>query len=986
MDRRHDDVGTSRKQSTGERKRPSERGPVFRGWISTDEDEIRRREWRGRTEIDDVQPIDGRRGPFCDYRVRSSSGSGYVVEIRSLEERINSCGCRDFATNRLGTCKHVEGAVQHIGARGQRRSNDRIEVFLDERDREPCMAVPAGTARRRSALAAEVERLYGNLRRGSSRALRALQDMARSNEDRLRVSRRLEPWLEARQAAARKERARARFEADLASGRRSLDGLLRRPLLPYQAEGVLHLAFGERALLADDMGLGKTVQAIAACALLRELRGIERVLVVSPASLKAEWEEQIAKFLHAGGRSQGASSDDPGSEGSGSEGSGSEGSGSEGSSPEGSSPEGSGYPVIAVFGGPAARRAAYARRAFFTLCNYEQVLGDGPALIATLQPDVVILDEAQRIKNWQTKTANAVKKLHSRYAFVLTGTPLENRIDEVYSIVQFLDPELLGPLFRFNREFYHLDEKGRPVGYRNLEALADRVSSVMLRRRKDDVEGQLPGRVDKTFFVPMTDAQTSFYDDYERLAGRLASMARRRPLRKEEFEKLQRYLACMRMVCDTPYILDDKPYECPKMDELERLLPDLLDDPGCKIIVFSEWVRMLALVRDYALGAGLEFAWHTGSVPQQRRRAEIRRFREDPDCRLFLSSESGGVGLNLQAANVVVNMDQPWNPARLEQRIARAWRKHQTRPVTVIHLVSQDTIEHRMLGLLESKRALADGVLDRRGDLGRIRMPGGRAAFLEAAERGARRQAEGGGRRSSDRAVARREAARRLWRPSTARRCSGSSCARARERAGTPRLVVVSLPPDRLAEAQRRLDGTPGLKVTVIDQATHETMLRLAREGLISLPAGGSGGSGGEMREVYPPPGEEGARSDGRVLRATALVEQAKHKLKAAALLEGGGFPEEARAPAVEAALLATGAMAALRGEPEPGDADSAAAFLLREGLEEGRGDLPRGAVRVLSGDGGKEGAAGPVGSLLDWVSGALGVASDKGRIGQGRT
>ena len=230
--------------------------------------------------------------------------------------------------------------------------------------------------------------------------------------------------------------------------------------------------------------------------------------------------------------------------------------------------------------------------------------------------------------------------------------------------MQFLDPELLGPLFRFNREFYHLNEKGRPIGYRNLEALADRVSSVMLRRRKEDVESQLPGRVDKTFFVPMTDAQTSFYDDYERLAGRLASIAGRRPLRKEEFEQLQRYLACMRMVCDTPYILDDKPYECPKMDELERLLPDLLDDPGCKIIVFSEWVRMLALVRDYALGAGLEFAWHTGSVPQQRRRAEIRRFREDPDCRLFLSSESGGVGLNLQAANVVVNLDQPWNPAR----------------------------------------------------------------------------------------------------------------------------------------------------------------------------------------------------------------------------------------------------------------------------------------------------------------------------------
>ena len=103
---------------------------------------------------------------------------------------------------------------------------------------------------------------------------------------------------------------------------------------------------------------------------------------------------------------------------------------------------------------------------------------------------------------------------------------------------------------------------------------------------------------------------------------------------------------------------------------------------------------MLELVREYAVTAGIEFAWHTGSVPQPQRRAEIRRFRDDPECRLFLSSESGGVGLNLQVADTVVNMDQPWNPARLEQRIARAWRKHQTRPVTVINLVSEYTIEH----------------------------------------------------------------------------------------------------------------------------------------------------------------------------------------------------------------------------------------------------------------------------------------------------
>ena len=353
-------------------------------------------------------------------------------------------------------------------------------------------------------------------------------------------------------------------------------------------------------------------------------------------------------------------------------------------------------------GATPARCAAYRRHTFFTLCNYEQVVADGKVLLDELRPDVVILDEAQRIKNWQTKTANAVKKLQSRYAFVLTGTPLENRIDEIYSIVQFLDPDLLGPLFRFNREFYELDEKGKPSGFRNLDELAKRVSSVMLRRRKEDVESELPGRTVKTFFVPMTDTQTRAYEDYDLYVKRLAALAAKRPLTKDEFDRLQKFLACMRMICDTPYILGDENRDCPKMEEIERLLPDLLEDPERKIIVFSEWVRMLELVREYAVGAGIEFAWHTGSVPQPQRRAEIRRFREDPECRLFLSSESGGVGLNLQVADTVVNMDLPWNPARLEQRIARAWRKHQTRPVTAINLVSEHTIEHRMLGLLDA--------------------------------------------------------------------------------------------------------------------------------------------------------------------------------------------------------------------------------------------------------------------------------------------
>ncbi|MDE0038659.1 MAG: DEAD/DEAH box helicase [Gammaproteobacteria bacterium] len=900
-------------------KRPTKRRrnwpqqPVFRGWLSTDADEITRREWRGRTEIDDVAVADAHCAPFCDYQVTSSNGNRYAVEVRAFGERINSCECRDFATNGLGTCKHIEGVVQRVRRRGRSATSPRIEVYVDERrGRSLRLAVPDAVASVSPALAEDMRHLCSRLRRGSRKALGELKRTAEANPDALRVSRRLDAWLDARRAAARRVRDRTAFETRLATGERSIDDLLRRPLLPYQVDGVLHLAFGERALLADDMGLGKTVQAIAACALLKELRGIERVLVVSPASLKAEWEEQIRLF--------------------------------------------SDLPATAVFGNAAERRRQYRGGGFFTLCNYEQVLADGDDLPALVRPDVIVLDEAQRIKNLQTKTAAAIKKLDSRYAFVLTGTPLENRIDELYSILQFVDPSLLGPLFRFNRDFYELDDRGRPVGYRNLDELAERVSTVMLRRRKEDVESELPGRTAKTFFVTMTETQRSLYSDYEHLVGRLAAIAARRPLTKEEFEKLQRYLACMRMVCDTTYILDDQSRDCPKMGEIERLLPELLADPARKIIVFSEWVRMLSLVREYASDAGLEFAWHTGQVPQQRRRGEIRRFREDPDCRLFLSSESGGVGLNLQAADTVINLDQPWNPARLEQRIARAWRKRQKRPVTVINLVSEDTIEHRMLALLEQKRALADAVLDRQGDPALVKMPNSRSAFLERLNQVLDHAPPAVPTESEPIDMLRDDLVA----------LHGAALHRILARDGEDGvLIVVSLPPERIAEEQDRLAERFDVPVSVIDQTTHEAMLRLAGAGFVAMPTEG-------LREVFPgPEAQTGNVADRRRKRADALVQRARRKFKAATLLEGGGFAEEALAPAAEAARFAAGAIAALRGLGEPDDAESAAAFLARTEPDNGFENLPHGVIGILSGDHGDDGIA-PVGSLIDQVDDAL--------------
>lgn len=892
-----------------------DRPPEVQGWDTSDEDEIELRRWRGRTEIGEVEALDPRQPVFGAFRAHSASGNAYEIEIRSLDERINSCGCIDHRVNGLGTCKHIEGVLevlrrQSAGVDGQPGARMRVEIFLDRRDGARPMIDWPESGRTTAAVAAWLApflKADGALKpepANVARLVKAWLAAPAHVRRQIRVSRHIGPWLERQNRERSRDKARAAFLRDVERGKASFD-LTRLPLLPYQREGMLHLAFGERALLADEMGLGKTVQAIAAAELLARRKGIARVLVVCPASLKAEWEEQIARFTDR--------------------------------------------PAKSVFGPRQARLVAYREPTFFNIVNYEQVLSDATEINALLKPDLVILDEAQRIKNWQTKTAREVKKLRSPFAFVLTGTPIENRIDELYSIVQYLDPELLGPLFRFNREFYVLDDRGRPANYQNLSALRERVAPVMLRRRKADVETELPGRTVTNYYVAMAEEQRARYAEYEKKAARLLAQAQRRPLRPEEFEQLQRWLACMRMICDTPAILDPECRISPKLEELERVLGDLLAEPQAKVIVFSEWERMLAMVRELAAEMGLEVAWHTGSVPQQRRRAEINRFKGDPRCRLFLSTDSGSVGLNLQAASTVVNVDLPWNPAKLEQRIARAWRKGQMRSVTVVNLVAEDSIEHGMVHLLGAKQALADGVLDGRGDLAALKMPSGRAAMIERMaalmQAGAKcaHQTAAHARAAPPVVPVEETAAEEL------RQRHGEQALLIEARQGQDRrphlLAVLDADKATLAREARRLaftgQGESAPAIEVIDRATWNLLQRLQASGIIQF-------TGEAARLLHESPAlvdDPAARI--AAARAAELQTLAERQLAKARALAAAGFPEDLPALLTQVIGHVGAARLALLGELAASER-SATPPQIRDLVA--RGELPADTAAMLDG------------------------------------
>jgi hypothetical protein len=880
--------------------------PSPHNWHTTDEDEINRRRARARTEEFRISNTEPHHPIFSNFRVQSGSGLTYSVEVRDVRQRQFACDCVDFRINGLGTCKHVEAVLLHLEARfkrlfraAEKTGSPRLDVVADsESDSMRLLGGDGGLPR---ALKGWFDS-DGTLREGlPEEAIEALKQLDADEAPGLRLSQELGPWLESRRRTAERKQLRRDYELKVQSGEWPAHET-KVPLFPYQREGMLHLAFTERALLADEMGLGKTIQAIAACALLHRLGQANRVLVVTPASLKTEWEEQIQRFTD--------------------------------------------LPYQLVFGVRARRLKAYetagGRKAgetpaplpFFTIVNYEQMLADSLEVNQRLRPDIVVLDEAQRIKNWSAKTTQAIKRLRSRYAFILTGTPIENRIDELYSLMGFLNPSLLGPLFRFNREYYALDDRGRPVGYRNLDKLHERIKPHMLRRRKADVETELPERTDRNHFVSLSAEQQGEYDGHEHIVAQLATIAKRRPLTQQEQDRLLRHLNMMRMVCDTDYILNPEHRACPKLAELEKILEECRDNPEVKVIVFSEWERMLELTRGLCDRLKLGFAWHTGTVPQKRRRAEINAFKSDPLCRVFLSTDSGAAGLNLQTASVVINCDLPWNPAKLEQRIARAWRKHQTRAVTVINLVSEKTIEHRMLGTLSNKQALADGVLDRKGNLTEIKLQTGRQAFLAKLQQLVTVPAQGP-----------KPEARDIKPPLPADRPQGFAAA-ARQRINgallrceerypndAPHSVLYVVVERDAAQYREQLGSLhteyfgPGqwdplspVRLEVIDRATDEALQRLIDAGLLARttratrplwPA--------EPAETAPPP-----LSAAELEKLSAHRQRAARKLKMARVLSDAGLSEEARAALLEAVPPLGCALAIQHRFPAPASLDDA--------------------------------------------------------------
>ncbi len=640
------------------------------------DDAIKERVKKGRNEVS-VKLISGNLA-FGMWQAKSIISAtyrptSYHVYIRSLEQRKNYCTCPDLATNRLGTCKHIE-AVLHY-AKKQPGYKELLPlgatisfVYLAwESATDPVIRLHKAYAIEPD-LSTELAEFFTTDNRFKGRLpedfnyftekFNSYEDLDIGDDAILYVR-------QYAQDASQQIRAQE-ISRQIIQANGVMPGIKTR-LFPYQTEGVAFLASRGRALLADDMGLGKTIQAITAAIWLADHSGVKKVLVVCPASLKHQWAREIEKFTS--------------------------------------------QPLQVIQGPVENRHVQYRADALFYIVNYELVLRDLTVISETLKPDLVILDEAQRIKNWRTKIASTIKLISSRYVFVLTGTPLENRIEDLYSLLQVVDARILGPLWRCLLDFHITDERGKVIGYRNLSELRRRISSVMLRRNRSLVSSQLPDRTEVRLDIPMTQAQQDLHDSAMSSAGQLANIAKRRPLTPSESNKLMASLQQARMACNAAGLVDKVSEGSPKLDEVSRLFEELCLQSNHKVVVFSQWALMTEMVESLAHSLNLGCVRLYGGIPSHKRGDLMDKFQNDDAIQVFISTDAGGVGLNLQAGSALINLDMPWSPAVLDQRIARIHRLGQKQKVQVFLLLAENSYEQQVASLVKGKRDLFDNVI-----------------------------------------------------------------------------------------------------------------------------------------------------------------------------------------------------------------------------------------------------------------------------------
>jgi len=459
-------------------------------------------------------------------------------------------------------------------------------------------------------------------------------------------------------------------------------------LRPYQQQGLNWLGFlqqyGFGGILADDMGLGKTLQTLSLIQGLKDNKRLYKrpVLVVAPTSLMGNWQREAAQFT----------------------------------------PE---LKTCLIHGLNRAKQFDQISKCDLVITSYPLLLRDADRY-KKRKFSLLVLDEAQAIKNPNTKVAQQVRALDAGSRLCLTGTPLENHLGELWALMDFAMPGLLGGLKSFN-QFYRqpIEQEGDRLSQ---QALAKRVAPFMLRRTKTDVVQELPAKTEIIQYVQLEGQQRELYESIRiSMEQRIRQLVATKGLARSHIEFLDALLK-LRQACIDPRLVKlDKAAQIEgsaKLDWLRDTLPELLDE-GRRVLIFSQFTAVLGLLEVLLKELNVEYSKLTGQT--RKRQEAIDRFQSGDVPVFLISLKAGGSGLNLTAADTVIHLDPWWNPAVEQQATDRAYRIGQDKPVFVYKLVAADTVEERIQQMQQQKQALADALFD---ETGRAGMPTDQESLL----------------------------------------------------------------------------------------------------------------------------------------------------------------------------------------------------------------------------------------------------------------
>jgi hypothetical protein len=439
-----------------------------------------------------------------------------------------------------------------------------------------------------------------------------------------------------------------------------LPSTLQAELRDYQREGFVWLArlahWGVGACLADDMGLGKTVQTLALL-LLRAGSGPQ--LVVAPTSVALNWHAESTRFA----------------------------------------------PTLKLHDYQQTRSLENLGPLDLVIVSYGLLQQDSAAFAAQHWTSVV-LDEAQAIKNAQTKRSQAAMGLQADFRVIATGTPLENHLGELWNLFRFINPGLLGSQDSFAQRFANPIEQGDAGARRALKSL---IQPFILRRLKSQVLEELPARTEITYKVPLSDAEAHQYEALRQQA--VESINQLAPDAGKPLQVLAEITRLRRFCCHPSLVLPGSPLAGSKLQAFSAIVEELLENRH-KALVFSQFVDHLSIVRAWLDEQGISYQYLDGATPAKERQKRVNAFQAGIGDIFLISLKAGGSGLNLTAADYVIHLDPWWNPAVEDQASDRAHRMGQQRPVTIYRLVTENTIEEQIVALHGRKRDLADSLLE----------------------------------------------------------------------------------------------------------------------------------------------------------------------------------------------------------------------------------------------------------------------------------